>query len=370
MARALIIGAGAIGRGFLPWAFKNLQFDLYDTSSDLCRGIATQGGYSSFMSKKEKLIEERFHPTRCTSVLSELDLKEYSVAFVAVGPNNCSKLPSELSELNCPVFSVENDPKTVEVISKIIKSKDVFFGIPDVIASSTASPNNLEKDKFALHTEDGILYLENGSSISAALRGNLPNVAWASRDEMVREWDAKLFLHNTPHCVAAYLGHLSNNDFLHEGFQNPFIVRVVEGVIEELVLSLKRNTNHNHTFLEDYADKELKRFSNSLLYDPLSRVAREPLRKLAIGGRLMGGLTRCLLAGVNPIFVNVGISAALNYKDPNDVDFEAMSQVENFGVVNFLRYFVGISPETIESRYVANSYEETKKFWGQGLRCH
>jgi len=202
------------------------------------------------------------------------------------------------------------------------------------------------------------------------LRGNLPNVAWASRDEMVREWDAKLFLHNTPHCVAAYLGHLSNNDFLHEGFQNPFIVRVVEGVIEELVLSLKRNTNHNHTFLEDYADKELTRFSNSLLYDPLSRVAREPLRKLAIGGRLMGGLTRCLLAGVNPIFVNVGISAALNYKDPNDVDFEAMSQVENFGVVNFLKYFVGISPETIESRYVANSYEETKKFWGQGLRCH
>ena len=35
MARALIIGAGAIGRGYLPWELKDLIIDFYDTNEAL-----------------------------------------------------------------------------------------------------------------------------------------------------------------------------------------------------------------------------------------------------------------------------------------------------------------------------------------------
>ncbi len=368
MARALVIGAGAIGRGFLPWTFDNLDFDIFDTSKELCEGIEQQGGYHSFMSKNGELLERKFLPGRCTSNLSDLRLQEYDVAFVAVGPRNCSNLPLALSQLKCPVFSVENDPKSVEIISKAIGSNNVYFGIPDVIASSTASPENLQRDKFSLHTENGSLYLEEHPSISKKLRKYLSSVSWVSIDEMKREWDAKLFLHNTPHCVAAYLGYLNKVNFLHEGFENVFIKQVVEGVIEELVLALKRNTNHNHIFLEEYAEKELGRFSDSFLYDPISRVAREPLRKLSSGGRLTGALTMCLLAGVNPINLNAGITSALNYLDPKDRDYESMLQVDKFGIANFLKYYLNISPKTIESKYIVSSFEDTKLFIRKGLQ--
>jgi mannitol-1-phosphate 5-dehydrogenase len=369
MARALIIGAGAIGRGYLPWNFKNMEFDFYDESIELCNGITKQVGYSSFMAIDGKLEERRFCPGEITSNLSKLNLKRYDVAFVSVGPRNCSNLPAELSKLECPIFSVENDPLTLEIISNLTGSKSVFFGVPDVITSSTASRENLDRDQFALHTEEGVLYLERNSSIPENLFGHLPKVIWSSREEMTREWDAKLFLHNTPHCIAAYLGYLNKKVFLHEGFNNAFIVKVVEGVIEELVLALKRTTKYDHDFLEQYADKELRRFSNLLLYDPISRVAREPLRKLEKGGRLVGALSLCLKSGVNPSFLNIGISAALNYKDPADGDFESMFQVEKLGVRNFLKYYLDMAPDSIESQYVTESYKDACDYWKRELVC-
>ncbi len=368
MGKALIIGAGAIGRGFLPWTFKDLSFDLYDNSLRLCEGIGNHGGYSSYISRNDQLVGHFFRPNICTSAITDLPLNRYDVAFVAVGPRNCFNLPVEFSALTCPIFSLENDPDSVKVISKIFKSDKVFFGVPDVITSSTASATNLLQDPFALHTEEGTLYLEDNAGHPYSLREHLPDVVWATKQEMIREWDAKLFLHNTPHCVAAYLGFLNGDEFLHQSFENPFIVRVVEGVIEELILALKRTSDHDHTFLESYADKELKRFSNPHLCDPISRVAREPLRKLAKGGRLTGALTMCLTAGVNPVYLNLGISAALNYLDSTDKDFQAMSAVNQVGVSNFLRYFLQIPSSSVESLFISNAYSDTLEFLKGSLK--
>ena len=369
MAKALIIGAGAIGRGFLPWAFKDMKFDLYDESESLCKGIEMQGGYHSHMSVNGELRSTFFVPDKCTSDLSKLNLIDYSVALIAVGPRNCAKLPKILSALECPVFSVENDPESVKVISDAIDSKKVFFGVPDVITSSTASTPHLSEDPYSLHTEDGILYLENSPILPVTIKKHLPNVIWASREEMIREWDAKLFLHNTPHCVAAFLGHLNGDLFLHEALRNKFIVRVIEGVIEELILAMKSSTRYDHDFLEGYAEKELQRFSNPLLYDPILRVAREPLRKMAPAGRLLGALNLCILSGVNPRNLRIGIVAALNYREPRDPDFSRMSLFDHFGVVNFMKYFLDIPSSSMESQQIATCYDAASKYIEKGLKC-
>ena len=38
-----------------------------------------------------------------------------------------------------------------------------------------------------------------------------------SQDEIKKQWAAKLYIHNTPHCIAAYLGSLCGKKYLHEG---------------------------------------------------------------------------------------------------------------------------------------------------------
>jgi hypothetical protein len=368
VVRALVVGAGAIGRGFLPWALEGERIDFFDSSLKLVAEMKDNGGFHTFMSSKGNLESLFVRPEIVTGNMSDLTLTDYDVAFVAVGPRNVGSVPAELASLECPIFSLENDPETVNVLSNALGGKDVYFGVPDVITSSTASEENLKLDRLSLHTEDGVLYLEDSSAVPDALRGNLKKVEWVRPDQLRVEWDAKLYLHNTPHCVAAYLGFLAGNEYVHEGFEDEFIKDAVSGVIQEMLAALKFSTSHNHEFMDSYAEKELRRFANPLLFDPILRVAREPLRKLQVDGRLTGALRLALTTGVEPYNLMLGISAALDYTEEKDRDFELMKRVTSFGVSNFLKYHLDIDTNSIESKYIARNFNAASGFIKRGLQ--
>ncbi|MBK6005375.1 hypothetical protein JJB11_04675 [Ramlibacter ginsenosidimutans] len=362
MARALIVGGGAIGRGFVPWLLDGFELDILDASPDLVNGIAARGGFHSFMSDGEKLLEKWVRPRRIATNFEQLQPLQYDIAFVSVGPRNATRLPSGIEKLRCPIFSLENDPITVDWIKQAYGLEAVYFGVPDVITSSTASPDNLARDPHALHTENGVMYLQRPPKLDPALEQLLPAVHWLPVERLNQEWDAKLYIHNTPHCIAAYLGHMAGCTYLHEALAKPAIRRAIDGVIDELLCALKMVTPYDHHFIESYAIKEVRRFSNRLLFDPVSRVAREPLRKLHPSGRLMGALRLLLSTGVNATYLMAGIAAALCYADTKDRDYVQLSELEAFGVPAFLKYHLGLDGQSIESEFVASHYSEAVGF--------
>lgn len=362
MAQALIIGCGAIGRGFVPWILQEFTIDFFDVSSQLVDGISNQDGYSTYMSDGNQLTHMRVTPRSATSNISELDLSSYDIAFISVGPRNVKFLPDAILSLTCPVYSLENDPITVDWIKQQFGLQKVYFGVPDVITSSTASPESLVKDSLAIHTENGVMYLQDSDQVSILLKNSLPDVKWLSVDRLNQEWDAKLYIHNTPHCIAAYLGYLAGCTYLHEALALSPIKLIIDGVIEELLLALKLNTSHDHHFIESYAEKEVRRFSNKLLFDPISRVAREPIRKLHPSGRLTGALRLLLSAGVRPTYLTIGIGAALKYLAENDKDFFQLSNLDIFGLPAFLKYHLSIDEKSLESVYIVQNYSHVTNY--------
>ena len=355
MAHALIVGAGAIGRGYLPWELSSFALTFLDSSDRLVSSLGA-GGYSSFMAKSDGLEALVVDRAVFTANVSDLDLGGFDVAFVCVGPRNLSRLSPALGRLTCPVFSLENDSATVDELKRILGKEDIYFGVPDVITSSTASPESLSRDPNALHTEQGVLYLEDGPAVSPSLKAVLPNVHWCDKARMVREWDAKLFIHNTPHCIAAFFGHLHGCTYVHEALAIESVEMCLDGVIDEVLQTLKITTGHDHSFLEWYAAKELSRFRNTLLYDPVSRVAREPLRKMAPDGRLLGILRMALGAGIWPESLAAGFVAGLQYSAPHDQDARIMSCVEHSGVEAFLRFVLKVDPRSVEGQLIARAY--------------
>lgn len=362
MARALIIGGGAIGRGFMPWLLDGFEIDILDASTDLVNGITARSGFHSFMSDGEQLIEKWVELCRVGTNFEQLQPLQYDIAFISVGPRNVTRLPAGIETLRCPIFSLENDPITVDWIKHTYGLEAVYFGVPDVITSSSASPDNLARDPYAIHTENGILYLQRPPQLDPTLERLLPEVHWLPVERLNQEWDAKLYIHNTPHCIAAYLGHMSGCTYLHEALAKPEIRRVINGVIDELLCALKMVTPYDHQFIESYAIKEVRRFSNRLLFDPVSRVAREPLRKLHPSGRLMGALRLLLCTGVSPTYLMAGISAALSYADKNDRDYTQLRELDEFGVPAFLKYHLGMDEKTIESEFVAKHHADAVRF--------
>lgn len=326
MASLLIIGAGAIGRGYLPWMFAPGRYDFIFVDRDpaIIARMQMAGRYSTWRVRNDQL-EERVVPVRAAfrpeafSPAMQSDLMaDIAAVFINVGPRHATNAAAILGPSSLPVILCENDPATVTAVQAACPLSRVYFAVPDVITSNTAPAALLAQDPLAIVSEDGALFLDAGVN-ETELEGDLHRLPTA---ELINtQWTAKLYLHNTPHCVAAYLGALLGVRFVHEAMQHPEADRIVQGAMDEMLRALKLSWDIPHRFLDWYAAKELQRFRCRHLHDPITRVAREPLRKLEPGGRLMGAAQMCLSMGFVPNNLLTGIASAMLFENRDDADY-------------------------------------------------
>ena len=296
----LIYGGGAIGRGFIPWVFPPDEFKYQFVDVKL-----SIRGYTTYRIKNghyEELHIETSHFDEADAIIS------------AVGQRNFIHLSGKFKHY--PVICCENDSRLPLAMTSVNHNYNIFFAIPDVITSNTAPPELLDKDPLSIVTEDGVLYVDNKMSWLGG------NAIYLDERGMFQEWKAKLYLHNTPHCIAAYLGYQKGCWYVHEAMQIPHIREIIERVIHETTQMVVNRYSIDPAFALAYGKKELKRFSNELLFDPIKRVAREPLRKLALGERLVGAARLCIQSNVTPHGIIEGIFAALQYDEQTDPDYE------------------------------------------------
>lgn len=335
------MGAGAIGRGYLPWVLdsEKHQFIFVDSNRDII----------SLLNKKKQYLTHRVqnnvYETKVVLVESAFTPEEFNVqdhlnaaaCFFSVGPRNVAKAAQLVSGATIPLVLCENEPETVALVKKIVSHEAVYFAVPDVITSNTAPPNLLHQDPLSITTENGALYIE---SAPINIFGDMQFI---SKEELLdKQWTAKLYLHNTPHCIAAYLGALLNKTYVHQAMANSKVTKLVENAMDEMLQALKLRWQIPHEFLDWYAQKELSRFRCQLLFDPIARVAREPLRKLELHGRLIGAAQMCLMLGVLPLNLMKGIVGALLFEDLNDADNHIRLLHEAISTEDFNRYILGL----------------------------
>ena len=82
-----------------------------------------------------------------------------------------------------PIYSLNNDPACVLDLKSILNKENIYFGVPDVITSLTASSKNLAIDPLSLHTENGVLYLEDHGDIEDRIKEATPSIEWIDLDQ-------------------------------------------------------------------------------------------------------------------------------------------------------------------------------------------
>ncbi|MBN1354037.1 MAG: mannitol-1-phosphate 5-dehydrogenase [Candidatus Omnitrophica bacterium] len=340
MEEIVIVGAGAIGRGFLEWVLDTASYELVfvDKKKDLVTELNRRKQYRTYRTKAG-VLEEKLVAVKEACHISEFSPEKHnraSAVFVNVGPRNCVEAASHLKGIKCPIVLCENEPQTVEEVKYALNYERVYFAVPDVITSNTASPDILSRDPISVITEDGVLFVDEKA-------GNIKgSMVLCSGKELSKQWTAKLYLHNTPHCIAAYVGALMGMHYVHEAMNIERIREIVVGSMNEMLDALKLRWDIPHEFLDWYADKEIKRFSNKLLYDPVSRVAREPLRKLGLGGRLIGAAQICLSQGFVPKNILTGIVSALLFENEEDADYHLRFMRKSVSEDVLLHYILGL----------------------------
>lgn len=315
--KLLIYGAGAIGRGYMPWVFPPSDFDYYFVEQNpRIRNLMSGCRRFQTLRTANGSYQKRYvSPKKCYAPGEERDIIPLVDAIIlAVGPRNVLSLSENLKNTSMPVICAENDASIPALLASITKNPNIVFAIPDVITSNTAPAEILKRDPLSIVSEDGVCYIDEKVSYVGG------EAEYVSSDDLGREWKAKLYLHNTPHCITAYLGSLVGASYVHEAMQFPKVRAIVAGAMNEMRSVLLKHFKLDPKFVNWYAEKELQRFSNVLLYDPISRVAREPFRKLELNERLIGAAELCLGSGVIPEFIMTGIMSAFYYNNSEDND--------------------------------------------------
>lgn len=333
----LIIGAGAIGRSFLPWVFPPHKWEYFyeDTNPILMDMIRRHGKFTSW-----RTAEDDYLPIEVP--VSPGYPKTPHLIITAVGPRPFLTLADRFMGTSTTIISCENDSRLPLRMRSITGNPHIYFAIPDVISSNTAPSRILATDSLAVVTETGTMYLDK--ELEPSLHKHV-KATFLDKQDMKHQWMAKLYLHNTPHCILAYLGYKQNCRYIHDAMAYRTIRSVIEDVMIEMQQMVCAMYDLSPEFASWYASKEMSRFENKLLCDPVARVAREPLRKLALSERLIGAAMLCLQCGITPVATLKGIRAAVEYANPKDQDFHIMSLFRRLPLDTFIQGILHVRPE-------------------------
>jgi mannitol-1-phosphate 5-dehydrogenase len=353
--RLLVYGAGAIGRGFMPWVFPPDAYEYWyvESNGQLRQALNDRREFWSFRTANGAYERVLVPVEHCFTPGEEKgEMHIFDAVLTAVGPRNIVALKESLLDTDLPVVCCENDSAVSEMLSSITHNPNVVFAIPDVITSNTAPAHLLQEDPLAIVTEDGICLVDERA---AGLGGVCVYVDAA---ELRKQWLAKLYIHNTPHCIAAYLGSLLRVIYLHESMQDPAAEEIVAGAMAEMEKMLLVRYGLPEAFLNWYAAKEIQRFRNVMLYDPVSRVAREPFRKLAPNERLIGAAELCISSGIVPNRILLGIMAAFCYQNGRDPDSNIQYLTRSLDPADFLKIIIRLRPGEALFELLLQRWEE------------
>jgi mannitol-1-phosphate 5-dehydrogenase len=182
------------------------------------------------------------------------------------------------------------------------------------------------------------------------------------------EVERKLFTHNLGHAAMGYIGWLKGYTYVHEPFADLELLAIFTGALRETAQALVKMYPHDidpreH---EEILKDVTVRFSNPMIMDTVARVARDPLRKLAPGDRLVGSAQMCLSHGVFPATIAVVCGAAFRYDNPGDPAAQRLqAMIGEKGIGEVLRAVSGVDPDSPLGRGIVAAYGDLARLQGK-----
>lgn len=192
-------------------------------------------------------------------------------------------------------------------------------------------------------------------------KGEIPEIAGMTLvDDLMAYIERKLFTLNTGHCITAYLGKLNGFATIDKAIENPEIFDIVYAAMKESGAGLIQKHGFDAEKHAAYIEKIISRFKNPYLQDDVTRVGREPLRKLSPTDRLIKPLATAAGFGLPVDHLLVGVGAALHYDNPEDKQsVELQEKIQKDGVRAAAAEVTGLTDEALLDRIV-EEYEKLK----------
>ena len=335
--RAVMYGAGNIGRGFIGALFAEAGFAVtfVDVSQELVDKLNAAGEYTVRVISNEGFEDtlitgvNALHSSECdriTEAIANADIMATAVGAGAlrhIAPNIAFGLRKRRSITDTPldILICENLSEANTVLRKLLKEQtppeehsalDEHIGLVETSIGRMVpvqTPEMQHGDPLRVCVERyGFLPVDKDAfKCEIPKIGNLvpysPFGFYKSR---------KLYLHNMSHAITAYLGLYAGYNFIYEAIDDPYIRLIVKEAMGESMEALCEEYSAPMRDLRLHSDDLIIRFTNRALGDTCARVGNDTVRKLQNSDRLAGAAQLCERHDILPVGIAIGIAGAIH----------------------------------------------------------
>ncbi|MDD2534356.1 MAG: mannitol dehydrogenase [Eubacteriales bacterium] len=338
MKKAVIFGAGRIGRGFIGVLFSQSQFavtfiDVVDTVVAQLQHdraypvrVVSNQGFQDYRIAPVDVIHGR-ETSSVAQAIAEADLLATAVGvnvLPQIVPNLIAGIRQRISTsgsgrpLN--LIICENLMHADRYLMQLIKSElapsevawvDQNFGLVEASVGRmipVQTPDLLAGEPLRVCVEAyNFLPVDR-----AAFKGEIPEITnmipYSPFDFYIKR---KLFIHNMGHAICAYLGDYAGRTYIQESIIDADTLLIVQNAMHEGARALAKQFHVDCEPIILHIQDLINRFGNAALGDTCERVGGDPARKLAPDDRLVGAARLCSEMGITPVNICIGIAAAI-----------------------------------------------------------
>ena len=337
--KAIQFGAGNIGRGFIGAVLSKAGYHVVfaDVNTEVINKINADKKYKIHVMDVncEEIVVENI--SAVISINDEIleEIKEAQIITTAVGLVVLPRIAPTIAKgiqlrkeagIKTPlnIIACENAIKASSQLKAEVEKclsadeiayLDEFVGFPDCSVDRIVPP---VKSENILDVVVEKFYEWNVEE--KAFKGEVPKIEGMNlADNLMSYIERKLFTLNTGHAITAYIGNLKGYSTIDESIADEKIYDVVKKAMRESGMGLVEKYKFDKEAHFKYIDKIIGRFKNPYLKDDVSRVGREPLRKLNESDRLIKPLMTAKGFNLSVDNLLLGVGAALHYSNAEDV---------------------------------------------------
>lgn len=340
--RAVHIGAGKIGRGFVGQFLAASGYDL--TFVDVDDRVVTALNDAGQFVVHEVGAQPVDHHVQGFRALNSKTDRENVIRAIAEADVVTTAVGARTLPLVAPIIADGLAARSPEAgVVTIVACENAFNATDSLHASVRRAPALEDREIAAVFAncaidrivpdQSGVLGEYGGLDVvlepfyewviertpfegTGAEPPEIQGVTWV--DDLQPFVERKLYTVNTAHATAAYHGFVRGIRLIREALADPVVRPQVDGVLAETTTLLVAKHGFDPEEHRQYVEANLARIANPLLPDTTARVGRNPLRKLGRRERFIGPAAQLAERGLPVEHLLGAIRVALAFDDPDD----------------------------------------------------
>ena len=180
-------------------------------------------------------------------------------------------------------------------------------------------------------------------------------------DDLMMYLQRKIYIINCGHAIAGYYGQvLKGYDIVQDALHDPDLIPQIREAMLESASALEKKYGFTHESLVEYMETMMvKRFTTPGVVDPISRVSREPIRKISPNDRIMGPANNCEEYGLDNTYLLKGVACALKFKSEGDLQAEELQNyIAENGVEEAIVKYTGVEKGSRMYNVILDEYKK------------